>query len=138
MAAVIPEEGLMNLLSLVTGAGWDFEVRLYKNDLTPDPATVMGDLTPATYSGYAPIPLSDLPDPELTPGGKARVQMGEVSFLHDGGPVANSCYGYYVVATQGDDELFLWAERFEEAPFMMASLDDEIPVTVVITDTQEV
>ena len=138
MAAVIPEEGLMNLLSIAFGAGWDFEVRLFKNDLTPDSGTVLANFVQANYSGYAPIPLDDLPDPVMSPGGKALIQMGDVSFLHNGGATPNNVYGYYIVAKQGVEEKLCWGERIDDAPAVMASADDEIPLSIVITDTQEV
>lgn len=128
----------MNLLSLAFQGSWEFKLRLFKNNLEVEPATVLGDFTEANYSGYAEIPLDDMPDPEVSPGGKARIQAGDFSFLHDGGPTPNDVYGYYIVATNGVEEKLCWGDRMEGAPFTMAALDDEVPVTVVITDTQEI
>lgn len=49
------EDQLTDVLTRINGSG--ATLRLFENDLTPDPETVLGDLTAPTLDGYADVDL---------------------------------------------------------------------------------
>jgi hypothetical protein len=128
MPAVVlyPNVGAMNNIGLIRTNLVNCEVKLYQNDLVPTPSTVLGDLTVATFSGYAAIVVSALLAAYLDPAGGASAQIATVQFNHDGGGVANSIYGFWVQTTGG---VLVLAGRFEDL-VPMQLLGDSIPIDV--------
>jgi hypothetical protein len=128
MPAVVlyPNVGAMNNIGLVRTNLVNCEVNLFQNDVTPTPATVLGDLTVATFSGYAAIVVAALLAAYLDPIGGASAQIGTVQFDHSGGAVANTIYGFWVETAGG---VLILAGRFDQA-VPMNVLGDSIPLDI--------
>lgn len=138
MADVVPNEGLANLLRLAVRQSVPVKARLYKNDFSPTPASVLADFTEATYSGYAAQEISPMSEPEETPSGKVRSQSAELTFSHNGGVTGNQIYGYFVTLETIDGTKLWFGGRYEGAPLAMQSATDEIVFSVDVLETQEV
>lgn len=81
-------------------------IRLFTNNLTPDPTDLVGAFTECTDAGYAAIPLSAWPS--------AIFAVDRATFTFPGvlfGPFAgaNNIYGYFVTDSTGAD--LYWSER---------------------------
>jgi hypothetical protein len=91
--------GLGDKLNDAPGAS----VRLYVNDITPTPLTVVADLTEASFSGYAAIgPVADWNggyDPET--GQPIMYTHVEMNFVADGGGPLENVYGFYILDKDG-------------------------------------
>lgn len=135
MSLIVPDEGEVRLLDMLTNAVGmsSVRLRLFKNNLTPAQGTVYSDFTEATFSGYA----------SATPafGAAATVShKGTItdaasrSFTHNGGATSNTIYGYYVVDT-GTSKV-LWAERFSPSQ-ALANFGDKITITLAFTLNSE-
>lgn len=128
MAVVYPKEGRSKHLNLIRSNGGSFEMRLFKNNLTPDLDTVVGDFTECDFSGYLAIGLSW---GAVTINGDDNAEMVALvaSFTHDGGATSNNVYGWYLVGGVGGTEYLAFCERFVDAPRSMAGATDVINVT---------
>lgn len=117
---VIPIAASPNVLAYLayiwSQVGAKLTCKLYQNDVTPDKDTVIGDLTEATFSGYAPVTITgwnfgsvglDAEDRAVTVGDNVPI------FTHSGGATDNMIYGYYVVDNVG---ALMWVQRIDEAP----------------------
>src|SRR6185369_1853146 len=119
---VLPLEGTVNFLAgtaYVWTADANLSYHLYKNDLTPDKDTVLGDLVEADFSGYSSVTVTawnygsislDAEDRAFTTGTPDAV------FTHSGGATDNDIYGYYVLGNSGE---LMWVQRYDDAPFAM-------------------
>lgn len=94
-------------------AQWDsgnIEVRLFQNDIAPTKATVVGDLTEATFTGYAAITTLAFADAVYDDDNDGLLVATEtMTFTSTGSAITNTCYGYYLVDGNGN---YLGAERF--------------------------
>lgn len=97
-------------------------VHLFKNDMTPTPTTVIGDLTEADYTGYAAQPVGAWGGAFVNAEGKAQVTAPSLQFQPSGSTVTNVCYGYYYRSAGGGTPL-LGAVRFDEPVAMGSVLD---------------
>jgi len=122
MPLVICNNGLISdLTTLVTQYAGGFQVGLYQNNWTPVQGSVIGDVTPATFSGYAGlISLVGWDVPTIV-GARAVSAADLVSWVHNGGATSNQIYGVYVVNGSG---VLMWAERDPAAPRTMVALND--------------
>lgn len=102
----------------------ELRLKLFTNDITPDEDTVTGDLTEATFTGYASVLLSDW---TLTDASAVNAQ---VDFVSTADQTAQSLYGYYIVRSTSN-ELIL-ARRFTGGPYTMANNGDALAVTPTI------
>lgn len=121
---------LINVLRERTAgvAGGSFHLRLFKNDVTPDIETELGDLVEADYSGYAAKTLGHPAcDAAVDGDHKAWWRFPEETFLHNGGGVSNGVYGWYL--TDHEDGQLFHARRFANAPIAMAVTGDPVAVT---------
>lgn len=96
-------------------------IRLFKNDLTPDHETVVGDITESTETGYAAISLPSWSVSDAG-GGVMTAAHAAVTFTFT---AAANVYGYYVTNSDG----LLWIERFTCAPAVIAAGGGEVPIT---------
>jgi len=103
-------------------------LHLYQNDIALSPSLVVGDLTEATFSGYAAINVADLLPVYIDPEGGASANIATVQFQHSGGATANICYGFWLENDAGD---LLLAGNFD-APIPMAVATDAIPLDVKV------
>lgn len=125
-SVLYPNVGAMHNIGLLRTDLINCEVNLFQNNLTPLPSTVIGDLTVATYSGYAAKVVTALLAAYIDPAGGASAQIATIQYDHSGGGVANSIYGFWVETAAGD---LILVGRFEE-PIPMNFLGDSIPLDV--------
>lgn len=108
------------------------KVALFQSNTVPTPATVIGDYTQATYSGYA-LEAITWSAPTLADDGSVEVIgiLGE--FRPTSSVVQNTIYGLLLVDTTG---LILYAAaRFDDAPLPMNSVLDAIVPTIRVRIT---
>lgn len=130
MTAVKPflQAIITNLITAVTGDLAGALLHLYKNDYTPNPNTLLADMTEADFSGYvskvvtwSAVSISDDGHPESI--GTA------LEFRPTSSVITNNIYGAYLT-TAGGALRMAW--RFASAPFLpiaMASTLDVIQLT---------
>lgn len=101
-------QALVAVDALFNGA----KVGLFVGDTVPSQATVLADLTPADFTGYALSSAITWGAPFIDENGIPSV-VGSMKEFHASDPltVANDVAGYFVVNGAGDT--LLWAERFE-------------------------
>ncbi len=138
MAVIVPLIGEINMLTdYLTSAS--YRLRLYQNNYTPVAASVLGDFTAATFSGYAQATLAAGIPPWSTPAddgaGRALSFSTLITFANSTGAVGNNIYGYYIVDA-GGTKLF-WAERFAGAPIDMTTAGKTLNVVPVLTFKSE-
>jgi len=129
MVLVCPDPGEILLLQYIVGlvdAG-NPVLHLYANDVTPSDSTVVGDLTQATSSGYAPITLVSSNWTTTQSSGVTTAVYSEKTFSFSTDAV---CYGYYVTSTTGQ---LLWLERFSGAPFSIPDGGGSVSITNKLT-----
>jgi hypothetical protein len=115
-------------------AGYDYDVRLFSNNVTPSPTSVAGDFVEVDGGGYS---LQGLTAGTwgVTGTNPTTASYGAtVSFTFTGAPTTNSgyVYGYYVtVRTGADAGTMVWGDRFTNAPIIIANNGDEIRITTM-------
>lgn len=102
-------------------------LHLFKNDVTPGEATVIGGLTESNEAGYAAISLTGSSWSVTQDSGVTTGEYAEQTFTFT---EAATIYGYYVTDTSGN---LLWAERFTGTAFQLPSGGGQIAVTPTIT-----
>jgi len=127
--------GLRNTLSKLTAA-WEgkYRVGLYQNDYTPHLTTVLANIVECTFSGYAGRLLTYSWSAPAMVGIYARSVAHDLLWTHNGGPVENFVYGYFVVDQAG---LYVWAERFCPRPLIMSKEGQKVrirPTFYVVND----
>lgn len=131
MASITPVSALNDaFLSAATAALAALDgakMELYQNDYTPTPATVLGDLTVATYTGYAGKTVTWS---GITVGSDSQHEViGTVAaaFRPTGTTITNQIFGWYLTNTAGST-LFA-AGRFDGAPLpMLSALNAILPI----------
>jgi hypothetical protein len=134
MALEITNDGeaifLANMLK--KQAGYDYDVRLFSNNVTPSPSTTAGDLVEVSGGGYS---LQGLTAATwgITGTNPTTASYGAtISFAFTGAPTTNGgyVYGYYVTVRSGADAgTMVWGDRFTNAPIIIANNGDEIRIT---------
>lgn len=111
---IVPNVGKKDLLGVMSGASIAVPTsfRLYQNDLTPGPATVIGDFTVANFTGYANGVLAGVAVAGALDGSNRAVVTWNALTFTKNGATGNTIYGYYVTTGAGN---LLWAERFDGA-----------------------
>lgn len=107
MPLVIPFTSELVQLATLRDLFDTMTLHLYKNDYTPLDTSDVLDFVEADFSGYAAqlanawgIPFFDVD--------RGRINEVIHDFIHSGGAVNNSIYGYYFTYTDGS---LAWAER---------------------------
>ena|ERR1043165_556607 len=109
--------------------GWT--VRLFKNNLTPTPANVVGDFVESTFTGYAPQALAAL-GADTWDGVNYVWSKTAGTYNFSGAGVANeNVYGYYVLDNTGK---LIWSKRFAGAPLVCGVAGTTIQVIASIDD----
>ncbi len=122
---VVPDVGevplLRKMLKDALSVDETYTLHLFVNDETPDDDTVIGDLTEASFTGYATKVLTRAGwGAPGTAGGITSSVYAQQQFDNTGGPT-ETVYGYYVTATDGGE--LLWLERLDD-PRVVASGDN--------------
>jgi hypothetical protein len=103
-------------------------VHLFQNDTQVDRNTVIGDLTEATYTGYASEAVTWLA-PSVADDGAIEVVGTVGEFRPTGSAVVNDIYGIMVKSGIVGTPMVFCA-RFDDAPLPMASALNAIVVTL--------
>ena len=129
MSLIVPDCGEVEFLSRVVNKNTpaDLELRLYTNDVTPGEATVLGDLTESTGTGYAAITLTGASWTVSTTANVTTAEYAQQTFTYTGAEA--NIYGYYL--TSGG--VLMWVERFSDGPYSIPSSGGEVKVTPKIT-----
>jgi len=98
------------------------KVRLFMNDVTPDMDTVLGDLTTATYTGYADSADLVWGVPYVNSLGAVEMAAGSVEFSPSDDAAPCTIYGYAIL----DEAAGLFAAERIEPPFPMVAADDNL------------
>lgn len=133
MSIVIPETQLADYAELITNNkdSEDLTLKLFQNNLTPTSSVAIGDITEATFSGYAAAALTAA-NWGFTPSSTtiALYNTGVV-FESDANAQNQDIYGYYLVGTTSGD--LKWIERFSDGPYTVDKIADKVTVTPRIT-----
>jgi hypothetical protein len=115
-------------------AGEDVDIRLYSNDITPAATNTEATFTEVSGGGYAAQSLT-ASSWGITGTNPTTASYGStISFTFTGAPTTNSgyVYGYYATARSGTNAgKLLWADRFTNAPIIIANNGDEIRITTL-------
>ncbi len=125
------DSGLIEALDTLA-ASWEgvFKIGLYQNDWTPDLFSVLASIVPCDFSGYSGLAFLYSWSAAVMRGIHAYTEANPVVWTHDGGPIQNYAYGYYVIDGTGH---LAWAERFCPAPKIMAGFGTKLRVTPAYT-----
>lgn len=132
MALVVPDVGEARLLTyaLKTNKPTTLTLKLYKTSVTIGEATVIGDFTECTATGYAAATITAADDWTIaTDGGTTTATCAEKTFTFT---AASDIYGYYVVDATGTPEI-LWAEQFTDAPHAIPAGGGTQKITLKLT-----
>lgn len=99
-------------------------LRLYQNNFTPSPTSVLGDFTVATFDGYANKAIAAWGAVFLDPLGLATTIAPLQTFTMTGATTPNIVYGAYYLDKNG---ALMWAERFA-VPVNFAAAGNTLPL----------
>jgi len=114
-----------DVVTAVTGALIDAEVRLYQNDVTPSAGMVLADFDVATYDGYADEAVTWLA-PSVADDGTVEIVGTVGEFRPTGAVTPNTIFGALLLDGTG---ALIMAGRFDGAPLPMGSVLDSLLVT---------
>lgn len=108
------EKAVLTALTAVGGLLTGAKLGLFQNDVNPGRATLLADLDPATFDGYALSAAITWSAPVLGEDGFWRVVGDAKTFISDDPQTTpNTIYGWYLVDAAGTG--LIGAERYEEA-----------------------
>jgi hypothetical protein len=129
-AGVIPNVGETLLLSRVLLQ--PLTVRLYGNNVTPGPNSVLTDFIAATFPGYVDQVLQPgMTTPAINGVGQAFARSGILSWVRGAGVGSFVVYGYLVIANETGPDLLFGAERFASPKFMNV-VNDSITLQLAV------
>lgn len=134
MAATTPNEGLLAILNTLTLGTGVFNVRLYQNPISWASGIVLGNVTEATFSGYAAVPAVFPNPPSISLAGLGQNVANLAQFIVGAGGVTNLVYGYYITYDDGANHSLVFGEQLPTAPLPMFVPGDEIDITLTIQD----
>ena len=115
MSLVIPSTIRKAMLTALTAMGGELngvKMGLYVSNTTPGPATILTDLTEATWTGYAQSGAITWGGVAINGAGDAEIVGPREQFLSTGvTSPAQINYGYFIVDGAGTTLIF--AERFD-------------------------
>lgn len=118
-ALVLVNNGALGHLDALRVA-WlpSLRIGLFQNDWHPHQGDTMVAVVPATFSGYTGLHFLPGWSPAVLQGNLAVTQATPRLWTHNGGPVGNWIFGYYVVDATG---VLRWAQRYPGDPVPMDS-----------------
>jgi hypothetical protein len=127
MALVVSNVGEGEMLKRVlniTVTDNDVVIRLYSNNYTPVEASVVGDFTEITATGYSAVTATP-GNWVITEGDPTDASYPQTEFaLSSAEP---EVYGYYITNSAGD--ILLWSERFVDGPYVIGAGGGSIFIT---------
>ena len=133
MSLVVPNDSEVTMLRRMLNVNQTNTVllRLYDNDLTPDPTTGLANITETTHTGYTAATLVNNAWVVATDaGGSATASYAEQTFTFSGAATGVDVFGYYVTDSAG---VLLWVERFSSSPYAIPSAGGQIAITATIS-----
>jgi hypothetical protein len=100
-------------------------IKLFQNDFTPTPTSVIGDFTIASFSGYADV-TGAFGAPGIDPSGNA-VAPHPCVWSTDG-VTPGAAYGLYIVDSAGN---LVAGARFDDAPYNFVNAGDQLVCTLL-------
>jgi len=134
MALVTPDLGERIVLDkMLSGAGENYVLKLYRNNLTPTNSSVLADFTETTFTGYSSQTMTagNWSAATTNPSNKAESSNSELAWTC--GSTGDTIYGYFVENAAGS--VCLWAEKFDTARPL--SLNDVFKITPKFTLNSE-
>jgi len=136
MSEMIGSDGWGQQLCSILKGNWaagplgPLEVRLFSNNFVPGSGTGSGDLTEATFDGYAAIDPTPWSDPVIDPESNTYYLSPTVvvTFTQTGVVVTNTIYGFYLVDANGK---LIMANRFD-VPVEMDALGKQIMLAIKV------
>jgi len=122
---------LKELTNLMTG--W-FQVGLFANDRLPLLDDLVGDYIPCDFSGYNGLRLFYGWSAPVASGVFSMSSASPIVWAHDGGPINNLVYGYYVLDRFG---VLAFAERFCDGPFVLDRAGRKLVITPTFRASNE-
>lgn len=120
---------LMNLIKTDATIGLNAgEMKLFTNDITPGPNTVVADLTEATFTGYAAAALATW-SPERVNASLQVVHTSPLASFAAASPftVQEEVYGGWIEDAAGN---YVMGFRFDNGPIPMGAVGDAFLVAV--------
>lgn len=109
---MFPKQGILNILKfMLASADFELTYRLFKNNITVDADTVLGDFTESTFTGYAAKNAVAEPAPTIIAGPEAKSAGDELTWTCTADITAQQAFGMYVTFTNessADALLFAW------------------------------
>jgi|SRR5215207_534138 len=136
MALVVVQAELMKTLGLSCDEFDDngYQIGLFKNGLTPSSGSVIGDITPANFTGYDGVHLLGPATVIVWSSPRAVASFADALWTCTGSAVPNDIYGYYVI--DGDGEL-AWLELRGDGPVTIGTGGQTYTVEPVFTRRSE-
>jgi len=107
-------------------------IKLFQNDLTPGPNTVVGDFVEADFSGYAVVAVNQVGIAWDDDDGNAAQSFDNAHFQGTTGAVTNTIYGWWMTGTIDGvtANQLIQAKRFDTPIPVNGSMDaiDFIPL----------
>jgi len=115
MTLVVNADGELQLLDKMLkdalSTDEDYMLKLFKNNYTPDEATIVASFSVATFTGYATRTLSRAGwNTAAVSTSKAESSYGSAPESWTCGASGNTVYGYWVEGQTSTE--VLWSERF--------------------------
>lgn len=105
----------------------DLKLKLYSSNTSLSVTTVIGDLTEATFTGYAEKTLTGA-SWTVTSASPAVASYAQQEFTSTAGSQNQSIYGYVVTNSAGT--IALYGETFTDGPYTIVNNGDKIQVTL--------
>lgn len=133
MALVVPNSSEVIMLNYVLNkdAPENISILLYSNNVIPDENSTEATFTElANGLGYTTGGQSLTPGSwSVISGNPSQGEHTEITWTFTG--AAGNVYGYYVTRDTGGE--LMWAERFTNGPFNIATNGDQIKITPRLT-----
>jgi hypothetical protein len=101
------------------------KLKLFSNNISPNDSSVISDFVELTGGGYVPFSLSG------TTWSLSNTTASYPQQTWNFTASVGNVYGYYV--TTADDSTVIFAEKFDDGPYLVAASGDIIRVTLSIT-----
>lgn len=112
----------------------DVKLHLYKNNVTIDEDTLIGDVTECDETGYAAVTLTGASWTVVTGAGNiTTATYAEQTFTFT---EAATVYGYYV--TNNAETILAWIEEFTSGPYVLPASGGNIAVIPSVIGTSPI
>jgi hypothetical protein len=128
MSLIITNAGKIQAVSYLIGKDTtvqDLKLKLFSNNISPNDSSVISDFVELTGGGYVPFSLSG------TTWSLSNTTASYPQQTWNFTASVGNVYGYYV--TTADDSTVIFAEKFDDGPYLVAASGDIIRVTLSIT-----